>query len=212
MPSIEPLELEPEDYDPTTDESIGPSRLYASRAPPYIAGQQGSVGGRIMDPRGGMANVRFSEPVVRLRDFREAMTRVQMDVSTMSRTIRGLNQTIASQANNNLMMSLFSLILGGPKIDSLVVENVTTPSGPVTSLASGSSTATGSQLTLFPATVDIKDTKYKLDIMTLLPMLMFNMGGQTGYGSSTGGGMFGGSNFMMMFILLILIKTMNEDK
>jgi hypothetical protein len=210
MPSIEPLELEPEDYDPTTDESIGPSRFYASRTPPYTAGQQGSVGGRIMDPRGGMTNVRFSEPVVRLRDFREAMTRVQMDVSTMSRMIRGLNQTVASQANNNLMMSLFSLILGGPKIDSLVVENAITASGPIGSLAPAATVNDPPRI--FPVTVDVKDTKYKLDIMTLLPMFMFNMGGQTGSGSSSGGGMFGGSNFMMMFILLILIKTMNEDR
>jgi hypothetical protein len=199
------LEIPEEDYyDPTTEESIGPSRLYATthtRAPQYIAGQQGSAGGRIVDPRGGMTNVRFSEPMVRMRDFREAMARVQIDVSRLSGMIRGLNQTVASQANNNLMMSLFSLILGGPKVESATVETIKDQNG--NSIASAQP--------FLPATVGLKDTKYKLDIMTLLPFFMFNMGGQMGYGSSTGGGMFGGSNFSMMLMMLVLIKAMEKD-
>jgi hypothetical protein len=197
------LEIPEEDYDPTTEESIGPSRLYATthtRAPQYIAGQQGSAGGRIVDPRGGMTNVRFSEPMVRMRDFREAMARVQIDVSRLSGTVRGLNQTLASQANNNLMMSLFSLILGGPKIESATVEKITDKDGnPIT-------------VKQLPATVGFKETKYKLDIMTLLPFFMFNMGGQTGYGSSSGGGLFGGSNSMMMMFMMVLLMKKDEDK
>jgi hypothetical protein len=208
------LDIPPDEvYDPTQDESIGPSRLYATTrtlAPQYIAGQQGSAGGRILDPRGSMTNIRFSEPMVRMRDFREAMARVQLDVSRLSGMIRGLSQTIASQANNNLMMSLFSVILGGPQLDSVTVESITTKE-PVTRGSSSSPKAIDAGEYL-PATVDIKDTKYKTDIMTLMPFFMSNMGGQTGYGSSTGGGMFGGSNFMMMFMMLMLIKSMNDKE
>jgi hypothetical protein len=215
--------------EPELEESIGPSRLYATTntRPLYVAGQQGSAGGRIMDPRGGMTNVRFNEPMARMTDLREVAARIQFDIVRLSGMMRGLNQTVASQANNNLMMSLFSLILGGPKLDSVVVDKITLASGATstsispsaitgsTAPATTGSTApatTGSTANILPATLGISKTQYKLDIMTLLPFFMFNMGGQMGAGSSTGGGMFGGSNFMMMLLMLILIKSMNEDK
>jgi hypothetical protein len=197
--------------DPELEESIGPPRLYATTntRPLYVAGQ-GSAGGRIVDPRGGMTNVRFNEPMARMRDLREVAARIQFDIRRLSGMMTGLNQTVASQANNNLMTSLFSLILGGPKLESVTVEKITIPPKPS---GTGSSSATAiDDPANFPAVVDVKDTKYKLDIMTFLPILFSQMGNQMGYGSNPGGGMFGGSNFMMMFALLMLFKTMNEDK
>lgn len=184
-----------EDYDDLGEATTGP--LYATAPPRYVGGPIGSNSGRFISPRGGAVNVRFKDAVLKANQFNAFRAQVQSDMIRIANSIRSINQTIAAQSNTNMMSPLFTMMLGPPKVKEMKVDEIKDANGAV-------------QKGYENYTVKLKDTSYKMDITTLLPLFLPIMlaGNQPGSQNN----MFGSQNPMFMMLFMFMIMKMNEEK
>lgn len=191
---LELTEALPEAYDDLGESS----NLFATAPPRYTGNQYGSNSGRIISPRGGPVNVRFSDAVLKANQFNAFRAQVQSDMRKVANSIRSMNQSMAAQSSMAMMTPLFSMMMGPPKLKEVKVEEAKDSQGrPTTDLG-------------VDTTIKFKDTSYNMDMTTLMPMFlpMFLSGNQAGSQSN----MFGGQNPMFMMFFLFMIMKMSEDK